>query len=173
MRVEIEYDDKYKVPADAKAVVVAPSIVSDRYVQLTPVYTGGPTLADGADLPARAHRRPVELDQIYQSLDELNVALGPEGANKDGALSPTCSTSAPTTSTATAQTLNATLTDFSTAVQHAVRQPRTTCSARSRNLQTFTTTLAAERRAGPARSTPTSRRSPTSWRASARTSRRR
>ncbi len=29
---------------------------------------------------------PLELDQIYSSLDELNVALGPNGANKNGAL---------------------------------------------------------------------------------------
>ena len=30
---------------------------------------------------------PLELDQIYESLDELNVALGPTGANRNGALS--------------------------------------------------------------------------------------
>ena len=29
---------------------------------------------------------PLELDQIYQSLDDLAVALGPQGANKEGAL---------------------------------------------------------------------------------------
>jgi len=29
---------------------------------------------------------PLELDQIYSSLNDLNVALGPEGANKNGAL---------------------------------------------------------------------------------------
>ena len=30
---------------------------------------------------------PIELDQIYESLDTLNVALGPNGANRNGALS--------------------------------------------------------------------------------------
>ena len=30
---------------------------------------------------------PLELDQIYESLDDLNVALGPNGANRNGALS--------------------------------------------------------------------------------------
>ena len=30
---------------------------------------------------------PLELDEIYQSVDDLMVALGPDGANKDGALS--------------------------------------------------------------------------------------
>ena len=29
---------------------------------------------------------PLELDQIYSSLNDLNVALGPDGANKNGAL---------------------------------------------------------------------------------------
>ena len=38
-----------------KAVIVAPSIVGDRYVQLTPVYEGGPKLADGATLADRGH----------------------------------------------------------------------------------------------------------------------
>ena len=30
---------------------------------------------------------PLELDEIYSSLDQLNVALGPNGANRNGALS--------------------------------------------------------------------------------------
>ena len=50
VRVEMEYDAKYEIPAEAKALVVAPSIVSDRYVQLTPVYTGGEVMASGAVL---------------------------------------------------------------------------------------------------------------------------
>lgn len=86
VRVEMEYDEKYDVPADAKAVVVAPSIVSDRYVQLTPVYTGGEVLEDGAELSGDRTAVPVELDEIYASLDKLNLALGPKGANKDGSL---------------------------------------------------------------------------------------
>ena len=81
------YDAQYDVPADAKAVVVAPSIVSDRYVQLTPVYQRRRVLEDGAVLGTDRTAVPVELDEIYASLDKLNVALGPKGANKDGALS--------------------------------------------------------------------------------------
>ena len=37
---------------------------------------------------------PLELDQIYSSLDELNVALGPNGANKNGALTDLLETTA-------------------------------------------------------------------------------
>jgi phospholipid/cholesterol/gamma-HCH transport system substrate-binding protein len=62
-------------------------VVSDRYVQLTPAYTGGPRLASGAVIPVARTAVPVEVDQIYASLNELASALGPNGANKNGALS--------------------------------------------------------------------------------------
>jgi len=84
--VTMHYDRDVKVPADAKAVIVAPSIVGDRYVQLTPAYTKGAVLADGAVLSTDRTAVPLELDQIYGSLDNLLVALGPTGANKNGAL---------------------------------------------------------------------------------------
>jgi phospholipid/cholesterol/gamma-HCH transport system substrate-binding protein len=85
--VTFEYDAKYKVPADAKAAVVAPSLVSDRYVQLLPAYTSGPVMKDGANIGLDRTAVPVELDRISSSLDDLLVALGPQGANKNGALS--------------------------------------------------------------------------------------
>ncbi len=84
--VKMSYDAKYKIPANAQAVIVSPSIVGDRFVQLTPVYKGGPVLASGAVLSERSTATPLELDQIYQSIDDLTVALGPQGANKQGAL---------------------------------------------------------------------------------------
>jgi phospholipid/cholesterol/gamma-HCH transport system substrate-binding protein len=87
VRLDMTYDASYKVPEDAKAVLVAPSIVSDRYVQLTPVWTSGPLLPDGIHMGTDRTAAPVELDQIYSNLDTLNQALGPKGANKDGALS--------------------------------------------------------------------------------------
>ena len=36
--VKMSYDPSVKVPSDAKAVIIAPSIVGDRYIQLTPTY---------------------------------------------------------------------------------------------------------------------------------------
>ncbi|GAA4713223.1 MCE family protein [Phytohabitans rumicis] len=87
VRVEMRYDRDWDVPADAQAVIVPPSVVSDRYVQLTPAYDGGPALADGAELPVSRTAAPMEIDEIYQALDDFNKALGPEGANADGALS--------------------------------------------------------------------------------------
>jgi len=85
--VHLEYDAKYSVPRDAKAAIVSPSIVGDRFVQLTPVYRGGPTLPNGAHLGIDRTATPLELDQIYSSLNDLNKALGPQGANRNGSLS--------------------------------------------------------------------------------------
>ncbi len=75
-------------------MVVAPSVVSDRYVQLTPAYTSGPKLADNATIPRERTATPVELDQLYDSLNKLTTTLGPNGANKNGALSDLLNTAA-------------------------------------------------------------------------------
>ncbi|MFL6140045.1 MAG: MCE family protein [Frankiaceae bacterium] len=87
VEVDFAYAAKNRVPAGAGAVVVPPSIVGDRYLQLTPVYEGGPVLADGSRIPLARTAVPVEYDQIVSSLSDLSVALGPKGANADGALS--------------------------------------------------------------------------------------
>jgi phospholipid/cholesterol/gamma-HCH transport system substrate-binding protein len=86
VRVVMRYDARRDLPADATAVIVPPSVVSDRYVQITPVYTTGPVLAEGAELPASRTVIPLEVDDVYRSLDALDRALGPNGANQNGAL---------------------------------------------------------------------------------------
>jgi phospholipid/cholesterol/gamma-HCH transport system substrate-binding protein len=92
--VTMHYDASVRVPADAKAVIISPSIVGDRFVQLTPAYSGGPVLADGATLGEQRTAVPLELDQIYSSLDDLTTALGPNGANRKGALTDLLDTTA-------------------------------------------------------------------------------
>ncbi|MEV6875065.1 MCE family protein [Amycolatopsis sp. NPDC051128] len=94
VRVDMRVD--VSLPADVGAVVVAPSLVSDRYVQLTPAYDSGPVLATGTVLPRERTATPVELDDLYSSLDKLSTALGPNGANKNGALSGVLDTAAKT-----------------------------------------------------------------------------
>ncbi|WP_433085520.1 MCE family protein [Dactylosporangium sp. CA-052675] len=86
VRVEMTYDAGWPIPADAQALIIPPSVVSDRYVQLTPAYTSGPALADRADLPVERTAVPMEIDDIYKALNDFNEALGPGGANADGAL---------------------------------------------------------------------------------------
>jgi virulence factor Mce-like protein len=87
VKVVMTVDDGITVPADADAVVVSPSVVSDRYIQLAPAYTGGPRMPNNATIPIGRTQTPVELDQLYSTLDELATALGPNGANANGALS--------------------------------------------------------------------------------------
>ncbi|MEB3369249.1 MCE family protein [Saccharopolyspora mangrovi] len=87
VRVEMRVDDGTPIPADAKAVAVAPSLVSDRYVQFTPVYEDGPELSDGAVIPRERTATPLELDEINRNTDRTMRMLGPDGANRHGALS--------------------------------------------------------------------------------------
>lgn len=140
VRVDFQYDDKYKVPADAKAVVIAPSIVSDRYVQLAPVYETGPTLANHATIPLDRTAVPVELDDIYAALNTLNKALGPNGANKKGALSDLLHVGAQNLQ-GNGQALGETINNLSRAVQ-TLSDQRGDLFATVKNLQDFTTTLA-------------------------------
>lgn len=41
VRISFWFDDRYPVPADAKAVILSPTLVTSRAVQLTPPYRGG------------------------------------------------------------------------------------------------------------------------------------
>jgi phospholipid/cholesterol/gamma-HCH transport system substrate-binding protein len=86
VRVDMEYDAEYSLPADARAVIITPTLVADRFVQVTPVHTGGEAMADGGEIPLAETGTPVELDRIYASLSDLSNALGPNGANRTGAL---------------------------------------------------------------------------------------
>lgn len=87
VRVDMTVDEEYRLPADVRAVIVSPSIVADRFVQLTPAYDGGTVLAEGAVIGQDRTATPVELDETFSSTDRLLRALGPEGANRDGAVS--------------------------------------------------------------------------------------
>lgn len=87
VRVEMSVDSGRKVPANASAVVVAPSLVSDRFVQLAPAFAGGAEMQSGAVIPVERTITPVELDELYKSLNQLSTALGPNGANSKGELS--------------------------------------------------------------------------------------
>jgi phospholipid/cholesterol/gamma-HCH transport system substrate-binding protein len=140
VRVEMRYDRDLRVPAEAMAIVVPPSVVSDRYVQLTPAYSGGAALADGADLPVERTSVPLEIDDIYRALDEFNKALGPNGANADGALSDLLATGRANLE-GNGDNLNVTLDSVSRALS-TVAEGRTDLFGTVANLQQFTTALA-------------------------------
>jgi len=141
VRVRMLLDDQYAVPADADAVVLAPSLVSDRYVQFSPVYDGGAKMKDGATVPMQRTATPVELDQVYGALDTLSSALGPNGANKNGALSDLVDVGAKNLD-GNGAALNHTLKGFSQAVQ-TLSKHRDDLFTSLDNLQVFTTALAS------------------------------
>ena len=64
VKISFWYDSKYKVPADAKAAILSPTLVTSRAIQLTPAYTGGPVMDDDTVIPQDRTAVPVEWDQV-------------------------------------------------------------------------------------------------------------
>ncbi|MDP9067328.1 MAG: MCE family protein [Actinomycetota bacterium] len=86
VKVVMNIQDEYKVPADAIAQIVPISVISDRYVQLAPVYQGGPALEDGAEIPVENTFIPAELDDVFKQLKKLLDAIEPGKSGEPGAL---------------------------------------------------------------------------------------
>lgn len=77
VKVSFWFDRKYKVPAEAKAAILSPMLVTGRAIQLTPAYSGGPTMTNGAVIPRNRTAVPVEWDQVRQQLKRLSDMLKP------------------------------------------------------------------------------------------------
>jgi len=77
MRVSFHYSNKYNVPADATASILNPSLVASRTIQLSPPYSGGPVMKDGAVIPIERTQVPVEWDELRNSIDRILDGLGP------------------------------------------------------------------------------------------------
>ena len=77
MKVTLHYENKYKVPANASAVILNPTLVASRSIQLEPPYKGGPVLADNAVIPIERTQVPVEWDELRNSITNIISKLGP------------------------------------------------------------------------------------------------
>lgn len=75
VKVTMTVEEDQPIPADAKAAIVAPSLVNGRFVQLTPVYDGGAKLGDGDAIPVERTAVPVSFDEVKQELTDLSTAL--------------------------------------------------------------------------------------------------
>lgn len=84
-KISFWLDSKYPVPADVNAVILSPKLITSRAVQLTPAYTGGPRLADGAVISQSHTAVPVEFDDLRQQLEKLTESLQP---TQPGGVSP-------------------------------------------------------------------------------------
>jgi phospholipid/cholesterol/gamma-HCH transport system substrate-binding protein len=56
-------------------VVVARSVATDRYVELTPVYHSGPKMADGAVIQLPQTRTPVDFDEVLEALNTFTSGI--------------------------------------------------------------------------------------------------
>ncbi len=142
VRVTLRYAAGRRVPADAQAAIINSSVVSDRYVQLLPVYRSGPVLRSGAVIPESRTAVPVELDRIYDSLNTTAQALGPDGANKGGSLSRLLDVGAANLDGQGAQ-LNQTVHDLSQAAT-TLANGRQDLFGTVRGLEVFTAALASD-----------------------------
>jgi phospholipid/cholesterol/gamma-HCH transport system substrate-binding protein len=86
-KVTFSVDKQYSIPADARAAILSPSLVTSRAIQLVPVYSGGPKLSAGASIPLTRTAVPVEWDDFRKQLEKLTDALqptSPGGVNSVG-----------------------------------------------------------------------------------------
>ncbi|MGW5456561.1 MCE family protein [Nocardia sp. NPDC003979] len=78
VEVHMTIESGVKIPKEAIAAIISPSIVTDRHIEITPPYTGGETLESGDHLPKARTRTPVELDTMIKTIDQFAAALKPE-----------------------------------------------------------------------------------------------
>ncbi|ORA20442.1 MCE family protein [Mycobacterium arosiense] len=86
-KVTFSVDKQYSIPADARAAILSPSLVTSRAIQLVPAYSGGPKLSAGASIPLSRTAVPVEWDDFRKQLEKLTDALqptSPGGVNSVG-----------------------------------------------------------------------------------------
>jgi phospholipid/cholesterol/gamma-HCH transport system substrate-binding protein len=77
VKITFWFDDQYKVPADAKAAILSQQLITSRAIQLTPAYTSGPAMTDGAVIPEDRTAVPVEWDDLRVQLQKLTDTLQP------------------------------------------------------------------------------------------------
>ncbi|MBB3600810.1 phospholipid/cholesterol/gamma-HCH transport system substrate-binding protein [Mycolicibacterium sp. BK556] len=77
MKVTFNYQNKYKVPANATATILNPSLVASRVIQLAPPYTGGAVMENNAVIPIDRTQVPVEWDDLRNQISDIVTKLGP------------------------------------------------------------------------------------------------
>ncbi len=87
VKITMRVQDSVKLPADARAVVIAPNIVAARFIQLTPTYKqGDAVMADGGSIELGRTGVPVEWDDVKTELTQLSQQLGPQAGQVQGPL---------------------------------------------------------------------------------------
>ncbi|MGW4117173.1 MCE family protein [Nocardia sp. NPDC004711] len=138
--VKMTVDRGVDVPSDAKAVIISPSLVSARFIQLAPAYTGGAKMGDGASIPVERTAVPVEWDDIKAELTKLSTALGPIGEDKQGSFGRAINTAADNLGNGNAQAFRDTLKELSSTLS-TLSDGRTDLFGTIQNLQKFVDVL--------------------------------
>lgn len=87
VRAVLHVRDGIRIPVDARAIIVPISLISDRYVQLEPVWRAGqPFLEPGDAIPLDRGVAPAELDDLLATLESFLEAIEPGTADEPGAL---------------------------------------------------------------------------------------
>lgn len=86
VKITMSVQDGVQVPEDARALIISPNLVAARFIQLTPAYTEGPAMADGAEIGADRTAVPVEWDEVKEQLTQLSSQLGPQQGSVQGPL---------------------------------------------------------------------------------------
>src|SRR6201999_3921416 len=136
-------DSQYAVPADVRAAILSPSLVTSRAIQLVPVYSGGPKLADGATIPEERTAVPVEWDDLRKQLEKLTESLQPTTEGGTSALGEFVNTSAANLR-GEGDTARDTIIKLSQAVS-ALGDHSTDIFSTLRNLETFVSQLTSSR----------------------------
>lgn len=79
VEVKLSIDQNVDIPADAQAVTVSTSVLTDRHIELTPAYSSGPKLKNGDTLSLNRTRTPVEFDRTLAMVEKLSAALRGDG----------------------------------------------------------------------------------------------
>lgn len=80
VEVEFTVDKHVKVPAAARAVTLTTSILTDRQIELTPPYRGGPVLKNHDTIGLSRTKTPVAFDRVLDMLDKVSKSLKGDGA---------------------------------------------------------------------------------------------
>ncbi|AHH19474.1 Mce family protein MceD [Nocardia nova SH22a] len=80
VRITLRVGRSISLPANVSAVTVSDSVLTDRHIELSPPYRGGPALPDPAALDRDHTRTPVEFDSLLSMADKLSTALAGDGS---------------------------------------------------------------------------------------------
>src|SRR5438552_1501122 len=110
-RVRVELNELTPLHQGTQAVIRETSLsgIANRYIALTPGPNSAPSLKDGATLPTTQTTTPVDLDQLFDTLDprtraglqQVTQGCSPPRARRSPTCASSCARPAPTTTSPT------------------------------------------------------------------------